>query len=111
VLFGHRANDRKLHRLAGFGQFYRSWGARLVRLFSSRPPASSSFSVVLSILRNPLGIGQAPSEAVLAVLAACLPFTSWSVGRQMMDVSSAAAAGIDVDNLTSRVALEGRSKP
>jgi type III secretion protein R len=103
--------DRNCTGSPALGSFIALGALVLVPLVFIAATSFVKLSVVLSILRNALGIGQAPSEAVLAVLAAVLTFYVMApVGRQMMDVSSAAAAGIDVDNLTSRGSLEAAIK-
>jgi type III secretion protein R len=76
--------------------------------------AATSFvklSIVLSILRNALGIGQTPSEAIIGVLAAVLTFYVMApVGSQIVEASSAAAADIDLESLSSRGSLEAAIK-
>jgi len=53
VLFGHRANRSQLHRLAGFGQFYRSWGARLVPLVFIAATSFVKLSVSFRFAQRP----------------------------------------------------------
>lgn len=76
--------------------------------------AATSFvkiSVVFSILRNALGIGQTPSGAVIAVLAAVLTFYVMTpVGREMAQAGSAAVAEIDWSNVASRRSLEAAKR-
>jgi type III secretion protein R len=64
-------------------------------------------SVVLSILRNALGIGQTPSSAIIALLAAVLTFYVMApVGSKMVEAGSTAATGIDLERPVSRSSLQ-----
>jgi type III secretion protein R len=72
--------------------------------------ATTSFvklSIVFSILRNALGIGQTPSGTIIAVLAGALTYYVMApVGRQMLAASASARSTIDFQNPTSPSSLK-----